>query len=193
MSVHVDTPQAAAPLLIVVDMQPGFDEPQFGARNNPSCELRVADMLRAWRRKGFAVFFTRHLSSRAGSPLCANDPRSRIKPEVQPLDGEPVFDKRTYSAFKARHFAEAVARLAPSVIVLTGIATDICVTATAREAIDLGYPVAIANDASATFERASRKGANCSADDAHFAALAALGVSGAHIASAGALVADLCP
>jgi nicotinamidase-related amidase len=189
MRVHAGTPGESSPLLIVIDMQPGFDDPQFGARNNPHCELRVADMLDAWRRKGFAVFFTRHLSSRAGSPLCADDPRSRIKREVQPLDGEPVFDKRTYSAFKVRHFAEAVARLAPPVIVLTGIATDICVTATAREAIDLGYRVAIASDASATFER---KDANCWAEDAHAAALAALAVSGAQVASAHALVADLC-
>ena len=36
---------------------------------------------------------------------------------------------------------------------IVGIATDACITATAREAKDLGYEVTIVSDACATFER----------------------------------------
>ena len=112
-----------------------------------------------------------------------------VAPDLVPRESDYFVIKPQFSGFYSTNLPVLLPKLGATRLVLTGIATDICVTATAREAIDLGYRVAIASDASATFER---KDANCWAADAHAAALAALAVSGAQVASAHALVADLC-
>ena len=39
-------------LLLVVDLQQGFDEPRWGRRNNPHLEQRASELLRAGARPG---------------------------------------------------------------------------------------------------------------------------------------------
>jgi len=35
--------------LIVLDVQKAFDDPAWGARNNPDCERNVGTLIGAWR------------------------------------------------------------------------------------------------------------------------------------------------
>ena len=177
-------------ILVVVDVQHGLDDAQYGTRNNPDCESNVAALLAGWREAGLPVVFTRHFSSRAGSPLEEGSPGSEIKTSVAPAPGERVHTKRTNSAFKNPDFEREIAAAALP-LVLVGIATDACVTATAREAKDLGHDVSIVVDACATFDRHDPAGKLLPADLVHRVALAALGASGIRLLTVGDAMAFL--
>jgi len=72
-------------------------------------------------------------------------------PELAPYAAAaPVFDKATHDAFDDAAFARHVEALQPSVLVLSGVETDVCVLATALSAVDLGYRTVIAVDAVAS-------------------------------------------
>lgn len=177
-------------ILLVIDVQDGLDDPQYGERNNAECEDRIAELLHAWRRTSHPVIYTRHLSLRPGSPLAREDPRSRIKEFVAPGDGEPVFSKTTNSAFKNEEFRAAIASSGSRELVITGIATDACVAATAREAKDLGYRVTLIADASATFPRTGADGTRYPAELVHQVSLAALG-SGMRVCTSAAILREI--
>ena len=106
---------------------------------------------------------------------------SSHEPRVGPAPQELVFDKTTNSAFKVAGFASFVASKAPAELVIAGLATDACVTATAREAKDLGYNVATMSDACATFARMGSHGRLIPCEVVHDVALAALRASGVAI------------
>ena len=66
-------------------------------------------------------------------------------------------DKTTHSAFNSGDFA-ALARVdGARTLVLSGVETDVCVLATALDAIDLGYGVIIARDAVASSDEAAHR------------------------------------
>lgn len=169
-------------LLVVVDVQVGLDDPWYGQRNNPDCERNIARVLAAWRKTGRSIAYTQHFSERPGSPLRAGEPGSALKEDIGPGRDEPIFPKRSNSAFKAEAFAAAVSEAGLEQLVIVGIATDQCVTATAREALDLGYRVLVVHDACATFPRSTPAGTTLCAGSVHDAALASLGAAGAALA-----------
>lgn len=70
---------------------------------------------------------------------------------VAPLAGsapqEAQIDKDGFSAYTGPKFGPALARLGCGAMVLSGVETDVCVFATALEAVDRGLRVVIAIDA----------------------------------------------
>ncbi|MEJ2020380.1 MAG: isochorismatase family protein [Maritimibacter sp.] len=85
--------------LILIDFQIGFDDPAWGGRNNPGAEANAARLLAHWREKGWPIFHVRHLSTEPRSPLNPANGQVAFKPEVAPLEGEPVLEKQVNSAF----------------------------------------------------------------------------------------------
>jgi nicotinamidase-related amidase len=49
--------------LVVIDVQQGFNDARWAARNNPEAESRVAALLGAWRAAGQPLFHVRHAST----------------------------------------------------------------------------------------------------------------------------------
>jgi len=64
-------------------------------------------------------------------------------------------DKKVYSAFAARSFTRAMAALDAEAVILSGVETDVCVLATAYDAVDRGLPVIVATDACTGYSLAS--------------------------------------
>jgi len=75
----------------------------------------------------------------------------KVLDELKPQRGELVIPKATRSAFTGTSLDHRMRMSGIETIVVVGVATDVCVSSTARGAWDLGYKVIMIDDASATF------------------------------------------
>jgi biuret amidohydrolase len=71
--------------------------------------------------------------------------------ELAPLEHELVIDKNASSAFNGTGIDQLLRNLGLDTLVVAGMATDMCVETTARDAADRGYNVIVVEDATATF------------------------------------------
>ena len=83
------------------------------------------------------------------------------------MAGERQFVKSANSAFIGTGLEEYLREHGISSLVIVGLTTDHCVSASTRTAADLGFNVTLIHDATATFERHGYDGALYSADDIH--------------------------
>ena len=149
MSHRPSTPAA----LIVVDVQQGFADPSWGARDNPDCEANISALLSAWRATGWPVVFVRHDSAEPGSTLAPGQPGNAFQALIT---GEPdlLVVKQTNSAFYGTpdlHAWLGEQRIGAAAV--CGITTNHCCETTARMAGNLGYETTFVIDATHTFDR----------------------------------------
>lgn len=78
-------------------------------------------------------------------------PEHQIVDELTPRHGELVIDKNASSPFNGTGVDQLLRNLLVDTLVVTGMATDMCVETTARDAADRGYNVIVVEDAVATF------------------------------------------
>jgi nicotinamidase-related amidase len=151
--------------LIVVDVQQGFGDPVWGARNNPRCEDNIATLIGAWRSKGQPVVFVRHDSTEPGSPFTPGRAGNDFQ-EI--LSGEPdlLVVKSVNSSFHGEPDlaawlrAEGIRRIA-----VCGIQTNMCCETTARVAANLGFEVDFVLDATHTYDLPAHGGGTISAEE----------------------------
>jgi nicotinamidase-related amidase len=95
-------------------------------------------------------------------------------PFARPREAEPLITKSVHSAFIGTELADRLRRDAVRRLVLFGIATDHCVSTSARHANNLGWEIIIVSDACATFDRKSAGGKTYPAALVHEVSLASL-------------------
>ncbi|MEV0681913.1 cysteine hydrolase family protein [Actinosynnema sp. NPDC050436] len=135
-------------VLILIDVQRGFDSPTWGTRNNPDAEANIAALLGAWTGP---LVLVRH-DSAPGYSLSPGQEGNRFKPELDGAVPDLVFAKEVNSAFHGEVDLHAwLTNRGITDIVLAGIQTNMCVETTARVAGNLGYRVQVVLDATFTF------------------------------------------
>jgi nicotinamidase-related amidase len=72
---------------------------------------------------------------------------------------DAIYDKTVYSAFSNSAFVAALARRQADTLVLTGVETDVCVLATAFDAVDHGLHVIVVSDAVTSWSPAGHRAA----------------------------------
>jgi nicotinamidase-related amidase len=179
------------PALLVIDVQQGLASPALGQRNNPQAESNMAALLAAWRQRGWPVLHVRHCSTEPDSPLRPELPGNAFKPEVQPLATEPVFDKTVNSAFVGTGLDAHLRERGIDRLVIVGLTTDHCVSASTRMASDLGFDVTLASDATAAFERQGFDGRHYSGDEIHRVNLVSLDGEFCRVRASAAILATL--
>lgn len=160
--------------LIVIDVQQAFNDPAWGQRNNPQAELRIADLLSAWRLRSMPLIHIQHRNPAPGSLFNPDGPGFPFKPEAQPLPGEPVLYKRVNSSFIGTDLEARLRAQSIDTVIIVGITTDHCCSTTARMAANLDFNTCFISDATATFERTSPSGRYYTADEMHDTALTSL-------------------
>ncbi len=161
-------------VLVLIDVQKGFDDPVWGRRNNLDAEKNIGLLLAEWRRRSWPIVHVRHCSSESDSPLRAGQPGYDFKDEAIPRDGEEVFTKEVNSAFIGTQLEEFLRVGGCDSLVLVGLTTDHCVSTSARMAGNLGFQVRLVSDATATFDRIGHDGRRYLAEEIHAIHLASL-------------------
>jgi nicotinamidase-related amidase len=155
------------PALLVIDVQKGLAEPSLGQRNNPQAEFNMATLLAAWRERSMPVIHLRHCSTGEHSPLRPDLPGNAFKDEARPHGDEPVFSKTVNSAFIGTGLESHLRSAVIDKLVIIGLTTDHCVSASTRMASDLGFEVTLISDATAAFERIGYDGNHYSGEQIH--------------------------
>jgi nicotinamidase-related amidase len=179
----LDAAQVIAPALLIIDVQQGFDEPYWGARNNPQAEDNIARILAAWREAKRPIFHIRHNSRLPQSPLHPSNPGNAFKAVATPRDGEPVIGKDVNSAFIGTDLETRLRAANIEDVVIVGLTTPHCVSTTARMASNLGFKTTVVSDATAAHAGHGPDGAAIDAETMHYHALAALNGEFATIAT----------
>ena len=161
-------------VLLLIDVQKGFDDPVWGQRNNPQAEQAMARLLEAWRATDRPVIFIKHLSLLPDSPLRKDHPGCAIKDEVKQCAGELVIWKHVNSAFIGTDLEEHLRQNGYTTLVIVGLTTPHCVSTTARMAGNLGFQTYVVEDATAAFEVTGPHGKHYTAEEVHELSLATI-------------------
>jgi ureidoacrylate peracid hydrolase len=88
------------------------------------------------------------------SPVCAPDSwEADFYGDVRPLPGEPVVTKHRFSAFHNTDLETVLRARAIRTIVFAGVASNVCVETSAREAFVRDYYVVFLSDGTASYSR----------------------------------------
>ncbi|WP_225411626.1 cysteine hydrolase family protein [Stigmatella hybrida] len=134
----------------------------------------TANLLALARRHGVPVFHVVHHGP-AGSPIF--DPRgpgSAIIPAVAPLQGEAVVTKGLPNSFAGTDLHARIAATGRKELIIAGFMTHMCISATARAALDLGYRNTVVAAATATRDLPGAQGGVVPASELQRNELAAL-------------------
>jgi ureidoacrylate peracid hydrolase len=152
------------------------------------------------REQGVRVIYTTHAHRRDGcdmgrfadlwpqvknrTGLVDGESGIEIYPELAPRADEIVIRKHRYSAFYGTDLEIILRGLGVEAVVITGVTTENCCHATARDALFRDYKVVFLSDATATFDYPDVGQGKMSADEVHRATLVILAVSTAHVMTA---------
>ncbi|WP_005035216.1 isochorismatase family protein [Holophaga foetida] len=160
--------------LLLINVQKAWDEPHWGARSHPEAEVRIQELLSAFRRSGRPVVHIRHDSADAHSPLHPREPGHAFKPEGEPLEGERVLGKMAQSAFVGSELEAVLRGMGVDRLVVAGFTAAHDVSSTVRTASDLGFKVLLMRDAIVAFELEDAEGQILAPDQIHRTVMAEL-------------------
>ena len=160
--------------LVLIDLQKGFDDDRWGARNNPQAEAQIALLLAKWRAARLPVIHVQHDSTTSNGSFRPGTPGNEPKMEAAPMPSEPVYRKTVNSAFIGTSLERDLRDWGISTLILAGFTTNHCVSTTARMASNLGFKTLVVQDATATFERIGLDGKMRHAAEVHASALSDL-------------------
>ena len=161
-------------VLLIIDVQKGFDDPVWGKRNNLQAEENIVRLLEKWRETKRPVIHVQHLSLESNSPLRETHIGSEIKDGVKPIAGEYLIRKHVNSAFIGTDLEQNLRKNGYDTVVIVGLTTPHCVSTTTRMAGNFGFQTYIVADATAAFEMIGHDGKKYTAEEIHTITLVTL-------------------
>ena len=186
----------AGTALLVIDMQRGFLEPGSPLQAPGGGQVLgvLERVIAGCRARGVPVLYTQHVHRRDGSdmgllgavyeqlavaePLLEGTPSVAIDPRIAPEPGEIVIAKHRFSGFHATDLELVLRGMGIETLVLTGVTTENCIQATARDAGFRDLQTIVISDACAAAAYPDTGFGAMPARETHRVALALLAGSG---------------
>lgn len=160
--------------LVIVDAQLEYTKGGLPLDGVDSAIVEASKLLKLARERGVPVFhIVQHAP--AGRPLFAEDgPYAAIVPLLAPAAGEVVVRKALPNSFAGTDLDALVKSTGRTELILAGFMTHMCISATARAALDLKYRTTIVANATATRDLPDPLGGTIPASIVHRVALSEL-------------------
>ncbi|MFV3306734.1 cysteine hydrolase family protein [Pseudomonas sp. NY15181] len=168
--------------LLIIDAQ---EEYRSGVLALPDLDAAVAQirlLLESARAMGTPIVHVHHLGVRGGV-LDPQGPRGQFLPELAPLPGEVVVDKRLPNAFAGTDLHDRLQANGRLDVIVCGFMTHSSISTTVRAAKDYGYRCTLVDAACATRDIPTPEGGVLAARELHRAEIAALGDNFAAVVS----------
>lgn len=206
MPMLIDKLKPESTALIVIDMQNDFIAHGAPLETPMGFELlpRLKKLINHARKNGMKVIFTAHAHRHDGCDmglfgeiyqpirdrvgLVDESVGIEIYPDVAPYGDEVVIKKRRYSAFFGTDLDIILRTEKIETVVVTGVTTENCCHATARDAMFRGYRVAFISDATGTYDYPDVGFGRIPAQEVHRITLGVLAVSTAHVMTTDELI-----
>lgn len=166
-------PPLSGSTLVIIDAQNEYLDGQLTLPGVKPAVEAIARLLANARAAGAPVVHVQH-KGRAGGLFDLEARGGAIIDAVMPASGEHLILKPLPNAFAQTGLDATLKKLGRTQIVIAGFMTHMCVSSTARAALDLGYKATVAGDAAATRDLPDPMGGVIAADALHRAALAEL-------------------
>jgi nicotinamidase-related amidase len=179
--------------LLVIDVQMDFVSRRKAGRawGNPTADIKIAELLAAFRSKGLPVWHVHHHGTDPRDPFHPDAPGSAVQPCAAPVAGEPVVIKQTSSALVNTGLEAGLRAAGIDALVIVGGAANFCVESTTRNAADLGFAVTLAEDALINLSSRLRDGRQVPASEVLAMTLANLDGEFARVVTSDAVTAAL--
>jgi len=159
--------------LVIIDAQNEYIEGPIAVPDVHDAVSSAASLLAAARDAGTPVIHIAH-KGKAGSLFDRDDHRGQIIDAVAPVDNELVIEKGLPNAFAGTDLKAQLDATGRTDVIIAGFMTHMCVSSTARAAIDLGFRVSVDADSCATRDLPDGAGGIVDARTIHNVALVEL-------------------
>lgn len=160
--------------VIIVDAQREYLDGSVPLSGIDESLVEIKKLLSRARAASVPVIHVVH-HTQPGAPIFAPDsPLSDIIDSVKPVDNELVIRKNLPSAFVNTELEQFIAQTGLKELVLAGFMTHMCINATARSAVDLGFCPTVIGAACATRDLPAPDGSIVPAEIVHRSNLASL-------------------
>jgi len=159
--------------LILIDMQYEYLEGPIAVTDAAAAIAHAKSLLENAREAGSPVIHIAH-KGRAGGLFDRDAKRGQIVDELAPMAGEITVEKSLPNAFSGTQLQAQISNSGRNDLILCGFMTHMCVSSTARSALDLGFRVTIDADSCGTRDLPDGRGSVIEASTLHNVALVEL-------------------
>ena len=168
-----DPSKLADATVVMIDCQNEYVDGLLPLTGIDAALEQCAQLLAKARAAGAPVVHVVH-EGKAGGAFDLDGPGGQIAPPAAPEAGEEIVRKPLPNAFAHTNLHDLLQGIGRKEIIFAGFQTHMCISSSARAALDLGYRTTVVADAVATRDLPRPDGGVISAVDLHNATLAAL-------------------
>lgn len=159
--------------LIIIDMQNEYLEGPIAVSGADEAITHARNLLEKARLAGSSIVHVAH-KGREGGMFDRDADRGQIVEALKPLSTEEIIEKSLPNAFAGTELQNLLSSLGCKDLIIIGFMTHMCVSSTARAALDLGFRVTIDAESCATRDLPDGRGGIVEAATLHDVALVEL-------------------